>query len=209
MRAVLVHGMGRTAPSMSLLAARLRRTGVRPKLFTYFPALETFERCSARLSKYIEGQTQGASFVVIGHSLGSVLLRSACARLHMPPKATFFLAPPSKACRAARFFAPRLIYKVAMGEMGQLLADPQFMEGLPIPRGLVRIYAGTGGPVGRWSPFGIEPNDGILAVHETVLPGIAPVRVRKLHTFIMNSADIAADILETCAHLESVNTGGA
>ena len=29
------------------------------------------------------------------------------------------------------------------------------------------IIAGTGGPRGRWSPFGSEPNDGIVAVSET------------------------------------------
>lgn len=207
MQAVLVHGMGRTALSMLPLAARLRSSGLRPKLFTYFPTFETFEHCSARLAEYINRQAQRAPVVVIGHSLGTVLLRSACSRLRTPPRASFFLAPPTKACRAAKFFAPRLFYRATMGEMGQLLADARFMDALPIPRGLVRIYAGTAGPVGRWSPFGVEPNDGILAVHETVLPGIVPVRVSKLHSFIMNSAEIAADISEICRRLENDNRG--
>jgi len=53
------------------------------------------------------------------------------------------------------------------------------------------------------SPFGYEPNDGILCVKETVIPGIPITTVRKFHTFIMNAAIIANDIERVVAALNS------
>ncbi len=83
--------------------------------------------------------------------------------------------------------------------MGQLLANSDFMAALPVPGCRTRIYAGTAGPVGKWSPFGSEPNDGILSVKETAIAGISLTTVRKLHTFIMNATAIADDIAEVSA----------
>jgi hypothetical protein len=200
MIAIVVHGMGRTPLSMLLLAIRLRRHGFQTILFGYSATFESFERCASRLAGVL-GTRAKADYIVIGHSLGSVLLRAACSRVVIAPRASFFLAPPTTACRAARFFARRLWYRILMGQMGQRLADTLFMEALPAPAGVTRIYAGTAGPVGRLSPFGSEANDGILTVQESALPGVPMILVPKLHTFIMNSRAIAQDIVEVCAQI--------
>ena len=78
--------------------------------------------------------------------------------------------------------------------MGQRLASPDFMEALPVPLVPTRIYAGTGGPRGRLALFGDAPNDGVLGLEETRLPGIPLRTVPSLHTFIMNSREVAGDI---------------
>jgi hypothetical protein len=199
MRAILVHGLGRTPLSMLLLAARLRARGLRPVLFGYSATFETFAGCTDRLCRFIDRNVEQSPFVVVGHSLGTVLLRAVYPRLLRAPQACFFLAPPAQACRAARTLAPNRIFRFAAGEMGQLLANPDFMAALPVPGCRTRIYAGTAGPVGRWSPFGSEPNDGILSVKETSIPGISLTTVRKIHTFIMNATAIANDIAEISA----------
>jgi hypothetical protein len=143
---------------------------------------------------FIDRRAAGTDFVVIGHSLGTVLLRAALPRLARPPVACFLLAPPTQASLAARRFAPRRLYRLFTGEMGQKLASQPFMDALPLPVVPTRIYAGTGGPRGRHAFFGSEPNDGVLAVRETRLADIPLQTVPSLHTFIMNSRAVAEDI---------------
>lgn len=196
-RAILIHGMGRTPLSMLRLASRLRAAEMHTSLFGYSVTFERFEGCRRRLERFIEARCGSDPFVIVAHSLGSVLARAALAGKPRQPLAYFFLAPPTRACRAARFFAPRLPYRLLTGEMGQLLANAQFMDGLPVPAVPTRVYAGTRGLPGRWSPFGEQTNDGILTLDETALPRTEVVTVAATHTFIMNSRQVAADIIRT------------
>lgn len=187
--------MGRTPVAMLRLARRLRAAGMTPRLFAYSAAMERWESCLNRLERYINKNATGDEYILVGHSLGSVLIRGVLPGLTHKPAACFFLAPPTNACKAARKFAPRLIYKMITGEMGQLLADAAFMAALPLPDVPTKIYAGINGPRGRYSPFGEECNDGILALHETELPDAHHQQVAALHTFIMNKQEVARDIV--------------
>jgi Alpha/beta hydrolase family len=199
MRAILVHGMGRTPLSMQPLARRLRAKGIEPALFGYSATFEGWEGCRTRLRRFIETRRGKGDFVVIGHSLGCVLIRAVAADLEVKPSACFFLAPPSCACRAARTLSRRRLYKLVTGEMGRLLAEEDFMRSLPPSAIPTKVYAGGAGPRGRWSPFGQELNDGILAVSETRIDSIPVQVVPSIHTFIMNSTIVAQDIAETIA----------
>ena len=181
---------------MTVLALRLRKAGMRPALFPYSATFERWEACLARLHSFIERKARGEPYIIVGHSLGTVLTRALLPRLKHKPSACFFLAPPTTACRAARKLASRGIYRLLTGEMGQLLADPAFMNALPLPEIPTKIYSGTAGPVGTCSPFGEEPNDGVLAVAETLLPSIPAERVPSIHTFIMNRGSVAQDIVK-------------
>ncbi|MBV8766823.1 MAG: hypothetical protein JOZ66_18100 [Hyphomicrobiales bacterium] len=184
--------------SMLLLATRLRAAGIKPALFAYCAAFEGWEGCCARLRRFSE-RCAGDSFVLVGHSLGCVLIRSVAAELERKPRSCFFLAPPSCACIAARKFSPYRWYRLLTGEMGQLLADEEFMRSLPPSDIPTKIYAGNAGPRGRFSLHGLEMNDGVLAVAETRM-GTVPMRVvPSIHTFIMNSAWVARDIVEATA----------
>jgi len=170
MRAILVHGMGRTPASMLVLAARLRIRGFRPTLFAYSATFEAFASCSERLRIFIDRRRIGRA----SSSLVTPWVRSAEIRLPAPSASSSSLllhcaAGPGMPRRRA--LAPHRLFKLATGEMGQLLANPEFMSALPVPSCATRIYAGTAGPIGRRSPFGYEPNDGILCVKETVIPG--------------------------------------
>lgn len=205
MKLILIHGMGRTPLSMLRLRRRLRRAGHAAFLFGYSPTVETLQGASDRLARLIERRNGSAPYALVGHSLGTVIIRATLARLAgRMPVVCFFLAPPMVACRAARFFVRFWLYKVMMGEMGRLLASEDFMRGLPLPPGQLRIYAGTAGPRAAWFPFGMEANDGILSVAEaTGHCAAATVRVPALHTFIMNSAPVVDDICHTLAALTS------
>lgn len=196
MQAILIHGMGRTPLSMMLLAARLRLAGLRPKLFAYSAACEGWQGCTGRLQKFIERHAAQDDYIIVGHSLGAVLTRAVLPELRHQPKVCFLIAPPSDACKAARKFAPFSLYRVLTGEMGQLLASRQFMNALPQPNIATKIYAGTGGATGRLSPFGENPNDGVLTLRETLLPLVPVLTVPLIHTFIMNAKIVAQDIIQ-------------
>ncbi len=195
MDAILLHGMGRTPLAMSILATRLKVAGIHPHLFGYSVTFERWEGCVRRLERFITRHVQDREYIMIGHSLGTVLTRGALPHLTHKPAACFLLTPPTQASKAARYFAPKGWAKLLGGEMAQLLADQGFMESLPVPRVPTKIYAGTAGPRGRRFPFGDEPNDSVLMVKEMTLPGVQLQTVPVLHTFIMNSKVVTQDIV--------------
>jgi hypothetical protein len=203
MHAILVHGMGRTPLSQVLLAKRLRNYGFTVHLFGY-STLQSFNTCVVRLAERarVVCDTQ-EQFILVGHSLGCVLIRATLPVLEpIRPASCFFLAPPSRVTKSARFFARNWLYRLVTRECGQLLANEGFMESLPVPSVPVRVYAGTGGYKGKFSPFEHEENDGVLAVSETMLNSDHDVvRVPAIHTFIMNSAALCKDIAATMASL--------
>ncbi|MEO8379141.1 MAG: alpha/beta fold hydrolase [Acidobacteriota bacterium] len=201
MRAILVHGMGRSPLSQLVLAKRLRAAGLGVHLFGY-STLRPFATSVGRLVERILSLDGDEPFVLVGHSLGCVLIRASLPQLRLQPAACFLLAPPNRVPRAARFFGRNPLYRLLTRDAGQLLSNEAFMAALPLPSGAVRVYAGTAGYTGRYSPFQDEPNDGILAVSETTLsPAHPSVLVPALHTFIMNSELVASDILSTVESL--------
>jgi hypothetical protein len=203
MKAILVHGMGRTPLSLMLLARRLHSRGFLVEQFGYSATFQSFASCVDRLVSRARQVVGQEPFILVSHSLGAVLIRAALPALApLSPVACFFLAPPSRASKAARFFAKSRLLRAFTGEMGLLLADETFMGALPVPTVPVRSYAGTAGFRGRLSPFGHELNDGVLAVSETALGPDQPViSVPAVHTFIMNAAAVADDIQDTVSAL--------
>lgn len=186
MNVILVHGMGRTPLSMAWLGFRLRRAGHHVDIFSYSARREDFFPCAKRLGHFIQARADGRAYVVVGHSLGAVLLREALARLRHKPAAAILLAPPAQACTMARLFFRSRIYRFLTGECGQLLACETFMRSLPAPPANSTIIAGTRGPRHWLLPLGDTPNDAILAVDETRLQGVRHHCVKASHTFIMN-----------------------
>jgi len=176
---------------MLLLAARLRHAGVRCRLFGYVAAAEPFDRIAARLARWL--QHSAGRYVAIGHSLGGLLLRAAIEAL--PPAACrpehlFLLGTPNRSPRVARRLQRWWPYRFMHGDSGQMLAAPERMAALPRPAVPTTVIAGARGWRGRWSPFGAEENDGVVAVSEVAMDGLHLVRVPAVHTLLMNSRQV-------------------
>ncbi|MBI4881941.1 MAG: alpha/beta fold hydrolase [Planctomycetes bacterium] len=109
---LLLHGMGRTAKSMSPLERRLEQAGYDVRCWSYPSLSEDTARLAARLRCELDrlGDDPSVSRVhLVGHSLGGVLARAALLP-EPPPKIgrVVLLAPPNQGSAAARVLAPLL-----------------------------------------------------------------------------------------------------
>lgn len=203
MRILLVHGLGRTPLSMALLARRLRAAGHAPATFGYAGWASSYDAIRQRLAARVtDADAAGTPWVALGHSLGGLLLRDAIAAAAPAQLAhLIMLATPNQLPRLAPRATRVAPFRWFTGECGLRLATPGYFASLPTPTVPHTIIAGTRGLTGRWSPFGDESNDGVVAVSETVLdPDHPPLLVPAAHTFIMNDRTVQATILEILAH---------
>jgi len=162
------------------LARRLHHAGVDPHLFGYCAALSSFDTCVARLCARLRMlfPDPARPYVLIGHSLGSVMIRAALVHLEHLPLHVYLLAPPVTASLFARRVRNWLLFRLWAGSMGQQLADPVFMQAIPVLTVPATVYAGNAGIRTGWLPFGDRPNDGLLMLDETRLPGALWLEVR-------------------------------
>ena len=75
------------------------------------------------------------------------------------------------------------------------LAATLVLAALPLPRVPYTLIAGTAGLCGRLSPFGADPNDGVVAVSETHLGGTSPELFPAFHTLLMDHPAVRVRIL--------------
>ena len=97
--------MGRSPLSGWPLLLRLRRAGLRGAAFGYSAAFEDFTRISLRLAARLIELGQDGDYVLVGHSLGGVLLRDAVNALPSDarlPRHVFLLGSPQRSSRLAR-----------------------------------------------------------------------------------------------------------
>jgi len=202
MTVLLVHGMGRTPLSMWRLARFLRRAGPGTELFAYATAWQRVDQIVGRLQERLTTLARD-EYVVVGHSLGGLLLRAAIAGLppHVrAPRRIIMLGTPNHSPRLARRFERAWWYRLMNGDAGNLLASEARLAGVPVPPVPCTIVAGTRGINGRWSPFGNEPNDGLVAVSETQLDGADEViTVDARHPFIMNDRRVRGLVRHYCS----------
>jgi hypothetical protein len=190
--------MGRTALSMLRLRRWLIRSGHRVSSVGYIAAIDSVPRILKRVQRGLEAAAAHGPYVVIGHSLGGLLARMSLSEqvdVITPPVHLIMLGTPNQPPRLARRFQNFWPYRLINGSSGQLLARADRFPVLPPPSSPYTIIAGTAGTRGRWSPFGAEPNDGLVAVAETLItPEDRPVALPVRHTFMMNDRRVRAVI---------------
>ena len=127
-----MHGMGRTPVSMMTLAFALRRAGIDTSQFGYSAAFESVEQIIGRLRRRLEREVDG-EYVVIGHSLGGLLLRATIASLaaSVPrPRRVVMIGTPNQSPRLARRFLGAFWFRAINGDAGRMLASPERMAAI-------------------------------------------------------------------------------
>ncbi|MDB5309707.1 MAG: Alpha/beta hydrolase family protein [Gemmataceae bacterium] len=189
MNVLLVHGLGRTPLSLFGLAPTLRRAGHRTLFFAYSPSLETLPHILRRLADKLRLLARpGRPVGLVAHSLGGLLLRLALPQVpELRVHRLVMLGTPNRPPRLAGIASRWLLFRCFARDCGRFLASTDDIPTIAPPAVPYTLIAGTAGPRGRWSLFGDDPNDGIVAVSEVPIRDTDPVTLLpSWHSFMMN-----------------------
>ena len=199
MHALFIHGMGRSPLSALPLLARLKTGGLTTSTFGYATVFHGFDVITQRLAVRIAEIAAQGEYTLIGHSLGGVLLRAALASLPdgtPQPGHVFLLGSPVLPSRLAQKLGRNVLFRSVTQDCGQLLGSDDRMAGIAKVARTTSII-GTKGITGKLSPFGDEPNDGVVSVSETRAAWITDeVQVPIVHTLLPASPTVADIILQ-------------
>ena len=198
---IVVHGLGRTPASMTILVTRLKNAGFRVVSFRYPSTSEPMEALVDRLYDEVErccgNEAETVHFVT--HSMGGVLVRSYLSQRPEPHRGrVVMLSPPSQGSELVDTFADSPLRRLFLGPAGSQLGTDS--AGITNQLGPVRfglgIVAGdrSMSPLGSWLIPG--PDDGKVGVDRAKLDGATDfVVVSATHTFIMNRRDVAEEVV--------------
>lgn len=198
MNVLLIHGLGRTPLSLLNLERRLQQAGHRTELFGYFAFHESYDRIVARLQIRLHTLAMQGAYGVVAHSLGGLLVRSALGSLSIaPPARIIMLGTPNQPPRLAAHAWRLPPFQWFSGQCGFNLTSLNFYAAIPLLQAPYTIVAGICGPRGTLSPFGMELNDGIVALSETRLSSQDRiVQLDVWHTFMMNDLAVQETVLQ-------------
>ena len=195
--------MGRSPLSGWRLLRRLRRAGLKTATFSYSVAFEKYDTILARLRTRIALLAGTGDYIVIGHSLGGVLLRAALNSLPPGtalPRRVYLLGSPVLPSRIATRLKNNWLFRAVAGDCGQLLGSAERMQGIGSLAVPTMGIVGVRGISGRYSPFGDEANDGLVSVSEAVAPWFATcVHVPVIHPLLPSSTLVANLIVQDLA----------
>ena len=208
---VVVHGLGRTAASMSVLELRLETAGYRVVSFGYPSTSEPLELLVERLAEEVSGCCGAASRDVhfVTHSMGGVLVWSYLAERPEPHRGrVVMLSPPSQGSELIDALGESPLVRLVLGPAGmELGTDSADVAGRLAPAAFtLGIIAGDRSlnPLASWLIPG--PDDGKVSVERARADGAADFLVLPAtHTFIMNREDVAE---ETISFLRTGRFGG-
>jgi len=194
---VLLHGLWMRPLMMRPLARRLRSRGFTPHRFGYRSRHVTLAEHAQALDAWLgERFAPGQPLRFVGHSLGGVVLRALAARSpHWFEDArTVMLGTPNQGSAGAAFLMQWWEGRWWLGVAGRELAGEAPLR-LPVPPGEMGVVAGTRRR--WWTRWLLDgPNDGLVRVAETCLPGAEVVTLPVGHMGLMFRRPVA----EATAH---------
>jgi hypothetical protein len=195
---VLLHGLMRSASSMSGLAQSLSDTLERPLInFEYASTRSSIGDHAAALRELIAGLPAEVRLSFVGHSMGNIVVRHALGDWQRAgDQATLarvervvMLGPPNQGAAIARQLAKTGIFGWVTGKGGMELGPnwTDFEAKLAIPPCPFGIVAGHLPESNLRNPLIDGASDFVVSVEETHLPGETDfLEVPRLHSFLMD-----------------------
>ena len=197
---LFVHGMGRSPLSGWLMLHKLRKAGLKTNAFSYSASFEDFESITQRLIMQVIQIAKAGDYLVVGHSLGGVLLRSVLNTLPeetRPPQQVFLLGSPIQPSRLATQLKDNIMCRTSFGDCGQLLGSKRRMAAIGLLTLPTTSIVGVRGIGFRWTPFGNEQNDGVVSISEVSADWISnQILVPVIHTLLPSSDRVIQIILQ-------------
>jgi pimeloyl-ACP methyl ester carboxylesterase len=197
---VLIHGLWMTGVDMALLRQRLRRCGFKTIQFSYPTVRCNIVQNAQRLQRFVN-KIDADIIHFVGHSLGGLVIRQF---FHDFPKQRsgriVTLGTPHTGSLVAQQFNRSLLGRMILGHSLDrgLLGDIPGWDG---SREIGVVAGNLSVGIGRVIPGLPKPNDGTVAVAETLLNGMTDhVEVHVSHTALLFSREAAS---QTCTFLKT------
>lgn len=197
---VLLHGLGRQATSMDLLAQRLGEAGFAVHNLAYASRKSDPDALLEELSTKIDECCDGAVRLhFVGHSLGGILARAYIARSR-PERLgrVIMLSPPNQGSEIVDALGGTWLFRAVMGPSGGALGTSQdsLPNRLPAPDYELGVIGATASinPVGSWLIPGDD--DGMVSVCRMRVEGMTDfVTVDRTHAYIMRGPEVADQVI--------------
>lgn len=172
---ILLHGLWMTGFELGILQRRLQEQGFHVVRFRYHMVNYSLEHNMRRLRRFVgQHSAPDTALHLVGHSLGGVLALQTLRRYpELPIGKVVCLGSPLVDTQAGRFV--ERLGAPARAVLGKTLPEAVFAYPLErwTGRQPVGVIAGTRGlGLGRLVVKLPKPNDGMVALIETQLPGI-------------------------------------
>ena len=204
---VLIHGLIRSANSMSALAPPIRASlDAEVVFFEYASTRAPIEAHAAALSEVVEGFPIDVEFDFVGHSLGNIVVRQVLGDwqragrkdLLERVKHVIMLGPPNQGASIARQLSKLKLYEWIMGQGGMQLGSQweEFESQLAIPSCPFGIIAGRLPDSILKNPLVDGESDFVVSVEETKLAGATDfLEVPQIHSFLMDDDTVQSAVV--------------
>jgi len=203
---VLLHGLGRTAKSMSYMEQRLSDAGYTVFNYDYESRKKEIDSLVEDLQQFIENCCPRKEITMhfVTHSLGGILVRALIAG-NRPANLgrVVMLSPPNKGSEAVDYFGDYVFFEKIFGPAAaQLGTTPESFPNRLGPADFeLGIITGdrTIDPISSWIIPGAD--DGKVAIERTKLEGMADFMVIHVsHAFIMEDQKVVDEVIHFLQH---------
>ena len=196
---LLLHGLGRTSTSMSLMARRLEKENYRVINWHYNSTGSYIDSITGELHELIQPfQSAHTQISFVTHSLGGIIVRYYIQQ-YQPDNVgkIVMLSPPNSGSVIADMLHNSEIARFILGPNLKILRhNSDFLKSLTKLEDFdVGVITGTKGQF--FSLFMEETNDGKVSITSAYMKGIKDFQtIHRTHTWIMYSNEVIRKVIE-------------